>query len=163
MNEFPVVTGVNLLREKVMLPEGLEGEKNVLLIAFQQWQQGLIDTWLPFLEEAERMTIGLRYYELPTIQKLGVLSRTFINEGMRAGIRDAATRARTITLYLDKEEFRSALGLPDESTIYLLLVDRQGRILWRAQGEFTPEKGESLIAALRSSGGREQGEKDEQG
>ena len=87
------------------------------------------------LDPDVRVDLGqnnMRYYELPVIQQLGSLSRTFINEGMRAGIRDPITRARTITLYLDKEAFRSALGFPDEETIYLLLIDRQGTILWRA-------------------------------
>ncbi len=37
-----------------------------------------------------------------------------LNEGMRAGIPERATRAHTITLYLDKAAFRQALAIPDE-------------------------------------------------
>jgi predicted transcriptional regulator len=58
-------------------------------------------------------------------------------------------RARTITLYVDKAAFRQALELPHEEDIYVLLVDREGNVLWRAEGAFTPEKGESLAAVLR--------------
>ena len=63
---------------------------------------------------------------------------------MRAGIPDRTARATTITLYLDKEPFRNALEIPDEETIYPMLVDRQGHVLWRTEGEWTPEKGEEL-------------------
>lgn len=147
--EFPVVTGANLARRQLTLPADFEGDLNVVLIAFQQWQQSSIDTWIPFVRQLEQAHEGVRYYELPVIQRLNVLARTFINEGMRAGIPDRLARARTITLYLDKIAFRRALELPHEDDIYVLLVDRQGQVLWRAEGTFTPEKGDGLAAALQ--------------
>ena len=148
---FPAVTGSNLQREKRNLPEDLEGELNLVLIAFQQWQQAQVNTWIPFVRQLEETHSGVRYYELPTIQRRNVLARTFINEGMRAGIPDPVARERTITLYLDKDAFREALQLPNEDDIYVLLLDRQGRVVWRAEGDFTPEKGESLAAAVRGA------------
>jgi hypothetical protein len=146
---MPAVSGSNLQRERLNLPEDLEGEWNLVLIAFQQWHQRQVDTWLPFARQMEETYPSVRYYELPTIQRLNALARTFINEGMRAGIPDPVARERTITLYVDKGDFRAALDLPDEDNIYVLLLDRQGRVLWRAEGAFTPVKGESLAEALR--------------
>lgn len=146
---FPTVRGSNLQREKLTLPQDLQGEQNLVLIAFQQWHQRQVDTWIPFARELEARHPGLRYYELPTIASRNVLAQTFINEGMRAGIRDAVARERTITLYLDKRAFRQALQLPGEEDISVLLLDRQGQVLWRAEGAFTPEAGASLAAAVR--------------
>jgi hypothetical protein len=146
---LPTVTARNLQRSRVTFPDDLEGERNVLLIAFQQWQQRSIDTWLPFVKQLESDHEALYYYELPVIQSLNPLARLFINEGMRAGIPDSTARERTITLYLDKPAFRQALGLPDEEDIYVLLVDRDGRVLWRTTGEFSPEKGASLVQTLQ--------------
>jgi hypothetical protein len=146
---FPTVSGSNLQREKLTLPQDLQGELNLVLIAFQQWQQTQVDTWVPFARQLEEAYPAVRYYELPTIQRLNTLARTFINEGMRAGIPDLLARERTITLYLDKEAFREALQLPGEDDIHVLLLDRQGWVLWRAEGAFTPDKGESLAAAIR--------------
>lgn len=148
--QFPVVTGANLLRRKLTLPADFEGELNILLIAFQRWHQSVVDTWVPFVRQLEETQKVLRYYELPVIQRLNVLARTFINEGMRAGIPDPVARDRTITLYVDKAAFRQALELPHEEDIYVLLLDRQGDVLWREEGRFTPGKGEALAAAIRS-------------
>ena len=148
---FPTVTSTNLSRRKFALPGDFEGDLNLLLIAFQRWHQRLVDTWILFAGRLEHDYEGVRYYELPVIQRMNVLGRSFIDGGMRAGIPDREARARTITLYLDKVAFRSALDLPGEEDIYVLLVDRQGRVLWRAQGSFTPEKGESLDAAIRGA------------
>jgi hypothetical protein len=147
--QFPSVTGSNLQRKKLSLPGAFEGELNLLFVAFQQWQQRQVDTWIPFAQQLESVHPEVRYYELPTIQRLNALARTFINEGMRAGIPDPIARERTITLYVDKNAFRQALELPREDDIYVLLLDRQGQVLWKAEGVFTPEKGESLETVVR--------------
>lgn len=148
--QFPAVTGSNLQRKKLDLPQDFQGDLNLVFIAFQQWQQDQVDTWIPFARQLEEIHSGVRYYELPTIQRLNVLARTFVNEGMRAGIPDPVARARTITLYLDKGSFRQALQLPHEDDIYVLLLNRKGKVLWRAEGAFTPDKGDSLKAEIES-------------
>jgi hypothetical protein len=146
---FPTVSGRNLQRRSFEVPRDLDGALNVLLIAFQRWHQSLVDTWVPFLQQAEEKHSDLRYYELPTLQQLNPLSRVFINEGMRAGIPDPLARERTVTLYLDKEAFREALDLPNEQDIHLFLIDRQGTVLWRATGAFAPEKAAALSSAIK--------------
>ena len=149
--QFPTVTARNLLRRQVTLPADFEGEVNVLLIAFQQWQQSLVDTWLPFVEQLEQSQQGVCYYELPVIQRMNAVARTFINEGMRAGIPNPLARERTITLYLDKVLFRQTLDLPHEDDIYVMAVNRQGQIIWRSAGAFTSEKGQALAHALQEA------------
>jgi len=148
MPRFPKITAENLNRRKLHLPDDLEGEVNLLLIAFQQMQQISVNTWLPRLEELSGRYPALHYYELPTIGTGYRLARGFIDGGMRAGIPDEATRERTITLYLNKRDFRQQLDLPGEDTIYALLVDRQGEVLWRAEGEYDEAKGEALERAV---------------
>lgn len=145
---FPTVRGSNLSRETLTLPADFHGQLNVVLIAFQQWHQSQVNTWLPLLSRLEEELPGLHYYELPTIQKLNRFNQWFINEGMRAGIRSDDTRSRTITLYLDKTSFRSALDLPHENEIYVLLLDRHGQVLWRSQGPYGEAKGQALRAAV---------------
>ena len=147
--QFPTVTGSNLQRRKLTFPADLTGELTITLIAFQQWQQRLIDTWLPEAERLEQQYPGLSYYELPVIRKMNILSRTFINEGMRAGIPNTKARERTITFYTDKRSFKESLGIIGESTIQIFLVDKQGQVLWRTTGEFNPEKGNALDAAIQ--------------
>ncbi len=148
--QFPVVTGSNLQGKSLSLPDAFEGEWNLVFIAFQQWQQGQVDSWIPFARQLEESQPELRYYELPTIEKRSRLARTFINEGMRAGIPDPVARERTITLYLDKTAFRKALQLPHEDDIHVLLLDRRGQVLWRTEGPFAPVKGDSLTVALQA-------------
>lgn len=145
---FPELQGSNLHRQKITLPADLQGELNILFIPFYQWHQNLVDAWVPLARQLERELTGVAYYELPVIRSMNILSRTFINEGMRVGIPDPISRERTITLYLDKDAFRRMLDMPDEETIYILVVDREGNVVWRAQGAYSEEKGAQLTGAL---------------
>lgn len=146
---FITVTGTNLLRRKVTLPDDLDGEINILFLAFFQWHQGLVDGWVPFAKQLEDSIPGLNFYEIPVIYKMNRLSQTLLNEGMRAGIPHTTTRQKTITLYLDKPAFRQALDIPDEETIRVLLLDRQGNIAWRTDGAYSAEKGAALLEAIQ--------------
>jgi len=149
--KFPEITGSNLLRQKITLPGDLQGETNILVVAFLQRHQALVDSWIPTLSQLEQSFLGVQFYEIPVIRKMNFLSQTFINEGMRAGIPGHDTRAKTITLYIDKEIFREALGIPDEKTIQLLVLDRQRVVIWRTEGAFTAEKADALLKAIQEA------------
>jgi hypothetical protein len=131
---FPTVTGSNLERRRMNLPADFEGDLNLVVLAFWQRHQALVNTWMPLAGELEKRHPGLAFYELPVIQKRSRVSQWFIDSGMRAGIADRRVRERTITLYLDKPPFLRDLGITDDGTIYAMVVDRTGRILWRASG-----------------------------
>jgi hypothetical protein len=144
---FPELTAKNLQEKTLSLPGDFAGERNLLLIAFKRKQQQNVDTWLREMKRFESFP-DFHYYELPTISKLNPIARWFINRGMRSGIPDSEARARTITLYLDKEKFKNALNLPDENRIYAILVDRKGQVHWRTDGDFDEAKAASLQRAL---------------
>ena len=141
---FPPIKATNLEKQEIDLPGGLQGEVNLLLVAFQRAQQRDVDTWLKALPRIQLAHPRFAYYELPTIARMNALTRWFIDNGMRSGIPDKQQRARTITLFIDKAPFKKALGIESEDRIYALLVTTTGDVLWRSEGVYTEEKGASL-------------------
>ncbi len=146
--KLPTVKGSNLKRQKMIFPDDFAGAINLVFIAFLRRHQDLIDEWVPFVEQLAREKPELHYYEFPTLPRKGLIYRTFLNEGMRAGIPNDATRARTITLYVEKRTFREALAIDTEQNIWLFLFDKSGNVLWRIEGKFTKDKGETLRKAI---------------
>ena len=144
----PEVTGANLLKRSITLPSGLDGDHNLLLVAFVREQQEDINTWLdatvPIAESRELFEV----YEIPTIGPMSSMMKWIIDNGMRSGIPSDAQRRRTITIYEGKSEFMDGLGNLPEDRIYALLVDRSGAVLWRAEGIATSEKLAQFEAAL---------------
>jgi len=138
---FPSVTGRNLHGDDISFPGVCaQGKDNVVIVAFVQKQQPLVDTWLPQLAKLAASRPGLRYYELPTIKKMNRLLRWTIYKGMRSGIQDAGARSRTVTLHIDKGPFKAQLGVKTEEDIYIYLLDERGRVKWQAKGTFSEAK-----------------------
>jgi hypothetical protein len=136
---FPVVEGRNLEGRALALPADFTAEMNIVVIAFRREQQADVDTWMPALRALASHDTTLAVYELPTIERRFRLMRSFIDGGMRRGIPDAAVRAATITLYIDKGPFKRSLGIANEGAIQVLLVDRAGVVHWRAVGRYTSD------------------------
>ena len=146
---FPVVTSTNLEGKTLTLPRDFAGERNIVFVAFVRRQQDDVDTWVPFVKQVIGRTPGVDYYELPTIKRMVSPMRWMINRGMKGGIDDRSARDRTITLYIDKDPFKQALGITDETVIQVLVVDRAGHVWWHTTGAFDAGKGQQLEAALK--------------
>jgi hypothetical protein len=131
---FPYIHGSNLNGRRFHLPRQFEGEWNLLLIAFQIWHQNDVNTWIPLAERLLHVYPNFQYYELPVVGVQSDANQARIDNGMRSGLPDWSTRARTITLYICREEFCKAVELSDDRRIYALLVNREGDIAWAAEG-----------------------------
>ena len=147
---FPRLLGSNLEGRAVQVPGDLEGWAQLIVMPFERWQRPLVDSWMPTLRRLERDHRGLQVYELPALWANNPFTRTFIESSLRAATEDANTREHTIVLYTDKAALRARLGIADEATIHLFLVDLSGRVCWRSEGSYRTE-GET---ALRDAVGR---------
>jgi len=145
---FPTVSGTALSGHPHTLPFSLRGEFNVVVLAFEVMQQMMAQPWFTALEDLQDLYPRLSFYEVPTLWPYSEEQRLIIDMGMRQAITDPFMEDRVIPLYVDKALFRQLLDLPSEDTIYVLLIDREGEIFWRADSELTSEKLESLIRTL---------------
>ncbi len=150
IRRFPRVQGTNLEGRTFSLPSDFESEYNVVLVAFRREQQADVDTWMPLVRQQKLVERGIRVYEVPTLSRSYRLMRGFIDGGMARGIPDKTAREATITLYIDKSSFKKALGIASEARINAMIVARDGRVMWRADGPFTAASGAELVAILDS-------------
>jgi hypothetical protein len=141
---FPMYRSKNLNRQPVVVPDTLDGDPRLLIAAFEQWQQKLVDSWVPTLDELETAVPGFRYYELPVVGERGRMFRVMLDNGMRAGIRNSTTRGRTITVYQSVAEFCAALDIPSTETIHMFLVDPEGGVTWSGSGGYESETAAEL-------------------
>lgn len=149
---FPSLEARNLNGKRVYLPAGFGGARNVVLIAFRRWHQAMVDSWFPYLDQLMSNHPDLRAYELPLISNLYSVARPFIDGGMAAAIPDPRVRERTLTVYTDVGRVAAALGIRNQTTITVLLVDWEGRIFWRGEGPYAPQRAVGLERALAAEG-----------
>lgn len=147
---FPRIQARNLEGRTFNLPADFAGERNVVLIAFKQWHQSIVDGWMPQLKELKARRPGLQVYELPTISNLYALGRPFIDGGMAMAIPNKATRETTLTVYIDLRRVTEPLKISNTDTITIVLVDRAGQVFWRGQGDYDPAQMAELARATDS-------------
>lgn len=145
---FPTLQGRDLERKEVILPNDLEGRRNLVLFGFVRAHQEAIDTWIPKCLALQDEVDGLRCYEVPFISGFYQPVRGFIDNGMRRGIPDPAARRRTITVYGGRKKALRQLGISDTDTIWAVLVDAEGKVVWRRSGSWSVEKEQELREAL---------------
>lgn len=153
--KFPTTTARSLEGREVTLPADFTGERNVVIVAFRRQQQGLVDSWVPWLETRAAADPGFRFYELPTIGRTWVPVRRFIDGGMAAAIREPVVLRRTLTIYGDVRHVTTPLAIENRSTIALFLVDGSGTVRWSGSGGFDPTVARSLGVALDSDARRD--------
>lgn len=125
---FPSVAGEALDGRKVELPGAVAGAPAILLVAFEMEGQFDCDRWLLGLVQAQTPVAVL---EVPTIPGMvpGLFAGT-IDAGMREGI-PSEDWGVVVTLYGDDAErlFEFTGGVRDRNA-RVLLLDRDGRVVW---------------------------------
>jgi hypothetical protein len=149
---FPKLEARSLEGAVVLLPDGLDGDPSVVLVAFKRWQQEQVDSWMPLLRQLEERLPGLEVYEIPALSRRWLPGRRFIDGGMRAGIPDARVRRGTLTVYTDIAALLEALELDSTSAIAVFVIARNGSIEWRCRGAFRQDHGERLTSAVEDVG-----------
>ncbi len=148
---FPAITSYSLDKQKVSLPGELQGQTDLLLISFKPEQQTDINSWLPAAEALQHSNFQFRYYQLPVAERENFVFRWWEMSSMRSDQTDPETWHWIIPLWVDRHQFLTQLTIPNVKQVVALLIDRQGKILWRAAGSMTPDKRAALMMA---AGGR---------
>ncbi len=146
--QFPALKVRDLEGQEYVIPHALPGGPHVILVAFQQWHQLLVEKWSPGLHALAETHPGMEIWEVPSISRGYRIFRGGIDGGMRAGIPDIDVRRHTLTIYTDIRELERELEIDSTETIHIFLVDCAGTVLWRAAGEPTETSFAEIDAAV---------------
>jgi hypothetical protein len=79
---------------------------------------------------------------------VSAFSRSFVASTLRAGRGGACDEAHTVLVHADKDALCGRLGIADEHTIHLFLLDPAGRVCWRAADAFEASGENGLRTAI---------------
>ncbi len=131
----------------LVVPDDLD-RPTLLLFAYQQRQQGDVDTWIA----AVAGDSGLAVLEVPVLGRRWLPARRFIDGGMASNM-DRATREQTMCVYTDVAMFRRDVLGVDSSSVLAALVDATGRVRFQALGRATDAAAVRLRDAIREAEG----------
>jgi len=145
---FPKLTGTNLLLESVTVPDDLEGQLRLIVVAYNEDQQVFVEKWLRPLESLSEAYPELHGYYVPLLPQDASGAALPIIGGMTIAASSDTDRARTVVVFTDVDEFNQILDIPGVDALQLFLLDENGAILWRGSGNYDPLTLESLENAL---------------
>lgn len=146
---FPPVAGEALDGTEFAAPRDLAIGRTVAAIGFALEHRPELETWVPYLDHVARSRADVRvrlFIGLSTPKWM----RGPVVAAMKAVVAAPEQRASTIPVFVDVDAFARSLGISDRSHLTLLLVEPDGRIVWRGSGPFSEPAGASLTAALAS-------------
>jgi len=149
LGSFPPMSGWNLNKQKVTLPGGMAGNTDLLLISFAPEQQKDVESWLPVAEALQHMNFQFHYYELPVEGRENFVFRWWDTSSLRSNQNDPQMWPWIVPLFVERGSLLRDLNIPNAKQVVAMLVDRQGRILWRASGAMTPQLRAGLMAAAQ--------------
>ena len=146
---LPPVTAYALDRTRVSLPAAFATPLNLLILFFQRDQQDAVNNWLPVVNQDTPSKVQI--WLLPISPRENGLYRWWLNASLRGTQATSLPRRYTVPLYVDKRQFLGALQVSSEHQVVLLLTDRAGHVVWRAEGPVTDSKKAELNGFLARS------------
>ena len=132
------------------LPRGLPAERTLALVAFQRHQRSEVQSWIDGLRLHEGR---IAWIKMPVLDDPGnERERRRIEDRILARHPDPAARARLMPLFTDRAAFIRAARLSGADHASVLVLDRDGRVLARAEGEFDEAKAQALRETLLAQG-----------
>ncbi|MHB1675231.1 MAG: hypothetical protein ACYCSP_13380 [Acidobacteriaceae bacterium] len=149
---FPAIEARSLDGVHLNLPANFSGPLNMVVISFAREQQPEVDSWIPAARQIQSAHSKFRYYELPTMSWENLLYRWWFNGALRSNTTDKDLRSRILTAYVNKRAFKKSLQIANEKRVVAILVDRKGRVYWRADGPYADQDGPAILSVLAANG-----------
>jgi hypothetical protein len=143
LGRVPPLTAKRFDQRQIQLPQELPAGRTLALVLFKGTQRAEAQSWIDGLDLAHNGAI--EWLKMPVLNDPG-------DEGMRIAIEkrlltkhaDGGDRSRLLPVFTDREAFIRAAGLSGAEHASVLVLDRAGNVLARAEGAFDERKAQAL-------------------
>ncbi|TFZ02195.1 hypothetical protein EZ313_13030 [Ramlibacter henchirensis] len=147
LGKVPSIVAERLDRTTLQLPQELPSARTLALVVFQGHQKEEARSWIEGLQLHRDSSIS--WLKLPVLNDPGdETERRGILQRLLDRHQDKDDRARMVPLFTNRDAFVRATGLSSADHASVLVLDRQGNVLARAEGRFDPYKAQALRETL---------------
>ena len=149
MGSLPAFMSQTLLRQPLTVPGGLPSDRTLALITFQRGQRAQAESWIEGLNL--RTDPSIVWMRMSVRDDPGTSSgRSAFEHTLLAHHPAATERAKLVPVFTDRAKFVRSAGLNGTGQVYAVIVNRQGEVLARAEGQFDPDKARALRETLQA-------------
>ena len=152
MGRLPTLTAKRLDQQRIVLPHGLQSDRTLALVAFDRGHRPEIQSWIRGLRLDQDASIA--WFKMPVLNDPGTeQGRSNIESILLARHPADTERSRLVPVFTNREAFLRAAGLTSVDHAWVLVLNRDGKVLARAEGEFDQDKAQALRETLLAQGG----------
>jgi hypothetical protein len=152
MGRMPTITAKRLDQQPVILPKQLPAERTLALVSYSRDHRHEIDSWVKGLRLDEDKSIA--WVRMPVLNDPGNQSaRNAFENKLLAQHPTAHDRTRLVPVFTDRQAFIRTAGLSGAEHASVLVLNRDGKVLARAEGMYHPDKAQALRETLLARGG----------
>lgn len=144
---FPQVKAKTLLNNLIEFPAVAKNKITIVCVAFNDKGRPKSDSWVKAVTE-KYSDSSIVFYEIPMIKNAPKMFRGSIEKGMRKGT-DVKLHNNVANYYGDIYNYKKTLLMEDEDSCYTFLLDKDGMILYSAEGMATPENLEQINQKIK--------------
>ena len=147
MGKLPSLTSKRLDQAVVYLPADLPAGRTLALVAFNRSQRDEIESWIQGLNLHQDSSIA--WVSMPVLQDPGTeLARTHKENRMQERHVQSPYRERILPVFTNREAFLRSTGMSSADHAWVLVIDRDGQVLAKVEGQFNQAKAEALRETL---------------
>lgn len=151
MGRLPTLAAKRLDQRRIVLPHSLSADRTLALVAFNRNQRAEIESWVKGLGLKQDPSIS--WFKMPVLNDPG-------NEDARSAIEikllalhtSERARSRLVPVFTDRDAFIRAAGLSGADHASVLILNREGKVLARAEGQYDERKALALRETLVAMG-----------
>jgi hypothetical protein len=148
MGRLPTFTAKRLDQQALVLPGQLPADRTLALVAYTRHQREEVQSWIRGMQLDTDPSIP--WFRLSVVNDPGSQpARSEVERKLLARYPHDAERARLVPVFTNREAFARAAGVSGTEHAAVLVVDRDGHVLARAEGPFDATKAEALRETLR--------------
>ena len=147
LGRVPNLSAKRLDQRQLALPQELPAERTLAVVVFRRSQREEAHSWIEGMRLRHDRTIP--WLKIPVLDDPGSESeRLAIETNLLSRHASAHDRSQLVLLFTDREAFVRAAQLPNSDHAAVLVLDRQGTVLARADGAFDENKAQALRETL---------------
>jgi hypothetical protein len=147
MGRLPTITAKRLDQQPVVLPDQLPAERSLALVAYTRHQREEVQSWIHGMRLETEPAIP--WFRLSVINDPGSESaRSEVEQKLLARHPRSDDRSRLVPVFTNREAFARAAGMSGTEHAAVLVVDRDGKVLARAEGPYDEGKAQALRETL---------------
>lgn len=147
MGRVPSLAAKRLDQQPIALPGQIPAERSLALVAYTRHQRDEVQSWVRGMGLERDSAIS--WFRLSVVNDPGSdTKRSEVERKLLARYPHPAERARLVPVFTNREAFARAAGISSTEHAAVLVVDRDGHVLARAEGPFDEAKAQALRETL---------------